>query len=126
MRAVSRQNFISVCPGNVAGTACSGTIWNAGWILFEDDNADGAVDAGDTVLFAEAALGIPLTIRGTAQIASGVTFMPNGNSDLTATQTLVLCDVRGFGEDARGLIVTVVGHSSTLAADESGVASCAP
>ena len=124
--AVSRQNFVSVCPRNTAGTACAAVGWEAGWILFEDDDADGVVDNTDTVLFTQAPLGVDMTARGTSQITNSITFRPNGTSDLTATQTLMICDSRGYGENARGIIITVVGHSSGLAANESGQASCTP
>jgi len=124
--AVSRQNFVSVCPRNAAGTACAAAGWEAGWILFEDDDADGVVDNTDTVLFTQAPLGVEMTARGTSQVTNSITFRPNGTSDLTATQTLMICDSRGYGENARGIIITVVGHSSGLAANESGQASCTP
>jgi type IV fimbrial biogenesis protein FimT len=124
--AVGRQNFITACPRNAAGDDCSGSAWEAGWILFEDSNGDGAVDTGETVLYDRAGLTTPGTIRGTSQIATGVTFRPNGTTDLSATQTLIVCDDRGFGADARGIIITVVGHTSSLAATDTAITTCTP
>ena len=124
--AVGRQNFVSVCPRNAAATACSGSAWEDGWILFEDPDGDGSVDAGEEILYAQAPLGGQLTARGTAQLAGGLTFNPSGTSDLTATQTMMLCDERGYGDDARSVIITLVGHASSLRATDVALTSCTP
>ena len=124
--AVGRQNLVTACPSNVAGDDCSGSSWEDGWIMFEDLNGNAAVDSGEEILFERAGLTTPGTIRGTTQIAAGLTFRPNGTTDLTSTQTIVVCDDRGFGSDARGIIVTVVGHASSLEATDTAVASCTP
>lgn len=46
--AVRNNRGSSMC-GSASGTACDGT-WNDGWIVWADANANGTVDAGETVL----------------------------------------------------------------------------
>lgn len=48
--AVKRGRFATVCVSPSA-TACSTTApWGNGWIVFEDQDGDGVVDAGDEVV----------------------------------------------------------------------------
>jgi type IV fimbrial biogenesis protein FimT len=124
--AVGRQNFVSVCPRNVAGDACSGSNWDDGWIMFSDPDADATADTGEEILFALPAFGGEITIRGTAQVASGLTFRPSGASSLTSTQTYILCDERGYGDLARSVIITRVGHTNSLIATDATPTTCTP
>ena len=51
MRTATR---VTVCPGTSSG--CSGTQWENGWVVFNDTNANAAVDSGETVIGIGAAL----------------------------------------------------------------------
>jgi type IV fimbrial biogenesis protein FimT len=55
--AIKRTNRVTICP-SVTGTSCTGTggLWKNGWIVFVDEDGDGAVDAGDVVLRVQDAL----------------------------------------------------------------------
>jgi type IV fimbrial biogenesis protein FimT len=47
--AIKRGSSVTVCSSNGTQSACSGNVWNNGWIVFSDDNADGAYDAGEEI-----------------------------------------------------------------------------
>ena len=47
--AASRNKVISIC-GSVNETNCTGGNWNSGWVVFEDANANGTVDAGEELI----------------------------------------------------------------------------
>jgi type IV fimbrial biogenesis protein FimT len=48
--AVKRASTVTVCPSTDAAGCSGSTTWNTGWISFADLNANGAVDAGETIL----------------------------------------------------------------------------
>jgi len=120
-----RSDFVTVCKRNVAGSGCvtSGN-WDQGWLTFVDSDGDGVVDGGEQIIQIHRALPEGTTARGTAQIANLITYRPNGMTSLTATQTLVLCDKRGFGDFARGVVVSILGKGSILKAADAGQGDC--
>ncbi len=48
-QAIKTNTNATVCA-SADGATCGGGDWNTGWIVFTDTNANGAVDAGDTLL----------------------------------------------------------------------------
>jgi Tfp pilus assembly protein FimT len=50
--AIKRNVQVVLCTRNIAGTACggAGVYWNKGWIVFVDNDGDGACDAGEEIL----------------------------------------------------------------------------
>jgi type IV fimbrial biogenesis protein FimT len=48
--AVKRGSYATVCTAPSATACDSGAAWDDGWILFEDQDGNGAVDADDEVL----------------------------------------------------------------------------
>ena len=52
--AIKRNNTISVCSriSTVGAETCSAVAndWKYGWMIFDDTNADGVLDAGETLL----------------------------------------------------------------------------
>lgn len=48
--AVKRASDVAICASNSDQTACSGTNWNNGWVVFTDDNGNDQYDAGETIL----------------------------------------------------------------------------
>jgi type IV fimbrial biogenesis protein FimT len=89
--AITRNRNVSLCPSS-DGASCSGSDWAVGWIVFNDPDGDGSVDAGDTVLrHVEALSRIDFVSDG--GIANAVTYRRNGRS--TATGDFTLCDARG-------------------------------
>ena len=48
--AVKRAADVAICASNSDQTACSGSDWNNGWVVFTDDNLNDQYDAGETML----------------------------------------------------------------------------
>jgi type IV fimbrial biogenesis protein FimT len=123
--AVGRNAYVTLCKKNADSTDCvTNGGWQQGWIIFVDANGDGDVDAGeDILLIHEPLLGV-LTFHGTAGVKDLITFRPSGQTSITSLQTLVLCDDRGFVDDAKALVVSIMGRASTMSATSSGQADC--
>ncbi len=84
--AVKRNRTVSMCR-SANGTGCANAGgWTQGWIVFVDlDTAGtiGAFDAGtDTILRVHGALNEQSTLVGTTDVASYVSFVPDGRSRL--------------------------------------------
>ena len=124
MRTATR---VTVCPGTSGG--CAGSQWENGWVVFNDTNANAAVDSGETVIGIGAALDGGNTLRSAA-FATYISFRHDGTSTNIAGSGLAgsfaLCDSRGFGDKARAIAVSASGRTKTLAADAagSGVSNC--
>jgi type IV fimbrial biogenesis protein FimT len=94
--AIARMEPATVCRSN-SGTACDGTEWEDGWIVFHDEDRDGIVDAGDdTIVRGWPALPMTLTLR--SNMGGRVTFNEQGAA-LNAG-TLTVCDIRDESSDA--------------------------
>lgn len=126
--SVGRNIPVTMCVSNAGGTQCSGAAdqWEKGWILFEDQDSDDTVDAGEEVIQYHDSLSGRVTIRGTSGADEAITFFPSGRTSITSTQTLILCDHRGFGEDAKGLVLSILGRASIMAADSTSENTCTP
>jgi type IV fimbrial biogenesis protein FimT len=86
--AVKRTNKVTICASS-NGTACTGVgaLWKSGWIVFVDENGNGAVDAGDVVLRVQEALpGIASIAAADNSSAPKFVFEATGWSQ-SATQT---------------------------------------
>lgn len=98
--AVTRQRHVAVCPSIDQNTCSGGSVWQHGWIVFEDTNADGAHDAGEPVLEAAPAQN-GLTIV-TSEGRERVVYHADGTSPGT-NLTVTFCD--GRGAKAAGTVI---------------------
>jgi len=114
--AVKRNQSITVCSRSTDNSCAGSTIWDSGLLVFADNNGNGTVDAGDTVLQVRQALEGSNTLRAGAQ--TRVTYQANGFST-GFNDTFRLCDARGTAS-ARAITVTAQGHVSS----STGTASC--
>lgn len=62
--AIKRGQSVTLCKSS-SGTDCTttGSQWENGWIVFVDADADGSLDAGETLLRVWPALPSPYTLR---------------------------------------------------------------
>jgi type IV fimbrial biogenesis protein FimT len=110
---------VTVCTSSNY-TSCNGggaSAWNSGYILFTDVNANGAVDAGDTILRIGDPLsgGNTLTSSGFAAPATADTiqFRPSGTTNLPAAGgSWKLCDSR-TGNFGRLISLGVTGRTTS-------------
>jgi type IV fimbrial biogenesis protein FimT len=123
--AVGRNAAATLCKRNADATGCLTTGgWQQGWIVFVDADRDAAVDVGEEILLVHDALSAGLTFYGTDQVEDAITFRAGGQTGITSTQTLILCDYRGFGLQAKGMIVSILGRASAMPAPNTGQTTC--
>ena len=122
MRTASR---VTVCPGTTGG--CAGSAWESGWVAFIDTNDIGSLNSGETVISVSAALDGNNTLRS-AVFSTYISFRHDGGSaDISGAGqagSFALCDSRGFGDDARAIVITVTGRIKVLEATGSGISNC--
>lgn len=91
---------VSICR-TTDGTSCvgNGGAWDSGWLVFVDDNQNGAADAtdgngdtdaGERILLAQGALSSSNTLRGVAAVNNFVSYLPTGLS--SSNGNFRLCD----------------------------------
>lgn len=125
--AVKRGVPVTVCKDGGGGSACVNSAqWETGWIVFADLNNDGIVDAADSMLRVYAALSTTYTFRGNLNVRNWITYDPRGRVGLGigGAGTFAMCDNRGWGSNARAIVVAPTGRARTMPATASGVGAC--
>ena len=125
-QALKRVSRVTVCI-SANGIACIGTGgWEQGWIVFVDDNNNAQVNGGEEILQINSTLEGGNTLRGSSNVDTYISYVASGVTKLTGggfqAGTLVLCDDRGSGVNARTINISVTGRSRM---EESAV-TCAP
>lgn len=82
--AIKRNGFVRMCVSSGAGCVAGG--WEQGWVIFHDADDDGALDAGEAVLFRQQAAASGFKISGTVEV---IRFQPTGVGATSAS--LVVC-----------------------------------
>ena len=134
--ASSRAVNVTVCVSNANRDGCSNPSpadWNNGWLVFADLDDDQVLDVGEEILHSNTALNSAINFRVTPTISNAITFRPSGSirymngttqTQVTATQTFVICDDRGFMDQSRAIILTMAGYASVYQAAETGQTDC--
>ena len=105
--AIARRATVTVC-GSSAGTTCD-AAWSSGAIFFVDNDADGALDADETVLKHSAAS--PGAVGVGLSGATTVRYGSQGFATTGANSSFVLCDKRGAAY-GKALTVSSTGRAS--------------
>ena len=102
--------------------AKTGAQWEGGWQLFTDQDRDGVVDAGDTVLKVYGALRQGYTLRTGANFSNWVGYLPTGVSrgNGGSNDTFRLCADNQVTAEGRSVVVNTVGRIRM----DKGTASC--
>lgn len=102
--AIKRNNTVTTCRSN-NGKDCVGA-WTNGWIVFIDNDFDGIVDVGETILLIHGPVmsGNTVTFNRSRVIYNG-----NGTAKGGSNGTFTFCDKRGKFS-ARGVIVSNTGR----------------
>jgi type IV fimbrial biogenesis protein FimT len=128
------KNNISICASadSMAATPICGGKFEAGWIVFEDRDADLVVDAGEPILRRYPAVNADISINTAGPddyFMYASTGLGRRNIALTApVSVMVMCDSRGNitggggKSTARVVIVTPLGRAAVLG-DEAQVAA---
>ncbi len=119
-QALVNRKTVSLCRSANAGLArpscAASTGWEAGWIVFEDADADGVLGPAEILLRRHEALDGKLTLHGNSKVAKRITFRSAGITGNNGR--LALCDRRGWGEAARIIVVSVGGRIKALTVAE--------
>ncbi len=123
--AAHAKTNVTICASaDPMGAANCGGTWDQGWVVFIDDNANQARDAGEAILRSR-----PPTDNGVLlRVANGATYFmyaPNGLGRLdtggnTPLSQVVICDERGNvdgpggGSAARLFVSTPLGRATIV------------
>lgn len=105
--AIKRRTRVGIRQSSTANPA--GSNWGAGWTVWQDDDDDGVIDAGEPTLRV-VELGCEnttITETGSEQVFA---YAPDGMIDQTGT--FDICDSR-TGETGRKVSISVVGRPGT-------------
>lgn len=88
--AVTRKRIVHLCASDSADAsspACNGAkTWTDGWISFEDLDADGVYDSGETLIVTHGGL-VGMTVKSSSVVA--IDYHSDGSTNLS--NTIVLC-----------------------------------
>jgi type IV fimbrial biogenesis protein FimT len=72
--AVKRQSRVNVCKSSDGKQCAAAGTWSAGWIMYEDDNRDGSIEAVENVIRREPAPGHGITVTANRPLDSYVSY----------------------------------------------------
>lgn len=112
--ALKRNRRVALCK-SADGLQCAGQGgWQQGWIVFQDENNDGALDDGEEKIAVHAALQEGMRLTGNHHVsryisytALGATKLPGGGFQ---AGTLTLCRASGVPTPSRQVILNAVGR----------------
>ena len=106
--AATRQAQVAICVSNDQASCTAGQTWDTGRIIFVDANADGALNAGETVLrVSQAMSGTAVTVTGFGSI-NILRFRPFGGLSPATAGSFKLCP--GSGTEGRQVQVAATGR----------------
>jgi len=112
---------VTICTSANGISCAASTAWATGWIVFNDPNANQAVDAGEVVRRYQQALKPGDTLSANNNI-SAITFNREGFAlGLPGTVTITLHEPTSNAQWTRCLQVTIVGQLSVIRA---GTGAC--
>jgi len=124
--AITSNSRVTICPSS-NGATCNGVAWNAGRIIFVDNDGNQAVSAGETVQRVTGEMG--RVDVATAEFGGAITYRPNGRAMAAEvrdnTGEFIICDDRG-SDYARALIVDISGRPRISHEDARGVVPTCP
>jgi type IV fimbrial biogenesis protein FimT len=118
--AVTRARRVTICK-SADQTTCdtSGSGWEQGWIVYSDENNNGAYDSSGTpepLLRVQGAMGNQITATGNTNVANYISYIASGQSQMTGggfqAGTITFCDDRA--EDVgKNLVINSTGRVRT-------------
>ena len=105
--AVKRLKSVTVCKSNDQTGCTTNGDWSQGWIAFVDNNGNGSVNPGDTVVLVHDALPSGQSFAGSNGAANALTYTSSGK--IKSAGSLKLCDDRS-GNFGKSISVSVTGR----------------
>lgn len=114
MEALKRNRRVALCK-SADGLQCSAAGgWEQGWIVFHDENNNGAVDPGEELISRHEPLPASLRLSGNQPVAKYISYTALGASKLTGggfqAGTLTLCRRSAEPTPSRQLVLNSVGR----------------
>lgn len=131
--SVKRSSRVTMCRSS-SGSACDGTQWESGWMVYVDSDKSSSYSTGDTILRVREALPSSFTLRGGSTATSSITFLPTGYLLSGSNSVFALC-YNNTTSNMQGILVNKLGriraaqdsNSDGLPENESGTnLSCSP
>lgn len=112
--AIKRGVRVVMCRSAGSGCAMDSTsVWEAGWMIFADQNRNGARDPAEPIIRVREGVGGAMTIRAGGNFARWIAYQPSGvsigNTGL-GTGTFRLYDSRGV-DRARFIVISSTGRA---------------
>jgi type IV fimbrial biogenesis protein FimT len=127
--ALTRGQRVIVCSSNDQAT-CTGSAWSGGWIVFEDSNRNGAVDApAEAVIRVRQSIpaGMVTTLTGMVTTPPGVvTFTPAGMISGIAGNIEICVPSTQPLNNVRRLVISAPAGRIRVDQDHSAVAGVCP
>lgn len=125
--ALKRNRRAAVCKSAEGATCTREGGWEQGWIVFHDEDNDGALGAGEEVIRRHERMPDGLRARGNQPIANYVSYTPLGTTKFVGggfqAGTFTVCHVTAGATVSRQVIINSVGRPRLQRAP---VAECLP
>ena len=106
--AIKRRSTVSICKSsNGSGCDNSLTNWSTGWLVFEDEDADGALDAGDQLIRVFEEMDSLVTVFWN----NGDTLGFNHHGRARRAGTFTLCEANSNGNEVRQIVLSLTGRA---------------
>ncbi|HEY2863816.1 MAG TPA: GspH/FimT family pseudopilin [Casimicrobiaceae bacterium] len=117
IKSGSRVNLCRTHDGQQCADDASG--WEQGWILYIDENGDGEVSAGETIIHAEGPPGNGITVSGNRPVADYVSYTSLGHARMLSGAlqmgTFVVCKP---GQNALQVVLANSGRARVQATEQ--------
>jgi type IV fimbrial biogenesis protein FimT len=121
--AIKRNSRVVVCKSSTGASCEAQAGWEQGWIIFHDDNNNAALDADESVLYREVALGSSLRLSGNTPVRDYVSYTPYGRTKMSSgafqAGTFTVCTKRAKAEFARQVVISAGGRARVAKAAAS-------
>jgi type IV fimbrial biogenesis protein FimT len=130
--ALKRESPVTICwtdSANADAPDCGdGNGWHSGWLIFADEDADGAFDDDEDVIRRQVGLAgrnITIQVRTTAApLDTALTYLPTGFPNFTTTRpggrNMLFCDQRADDDVARVINMSQTGRPAVRIARDVG------
>ena len=124
--AIKRNGRVTMCKSADGATCTTTGDWQQGWILYQDENNNGAINPPeDVIIHTESALPANFSMTGNSGVDIYISFTASGGSEFTSgafqSGTVTLCSQSVPVGPARQMALNAVGR---LRVQKAPVATC--
>lgn len=112
--AIKRNAHVALCKSGDGVSCARSGGWHQGWVVFEDANGNGALDAGEPVVARREPLAPGLLATGNNTVSAYVSYTPQGVAKLVGggfqAGTITVCSPMDAAGQARQVIINAGGR----------------